>query len=434
MINAFTSKFFVNKVKDFWKEGQGVDLLGKVNVPSFSLDFLQGTLSPSVTFSRNSSATYFNSSGVLTTATNNVPRFDYDPITLKLKGLLIEDQKSNFFLRSEEFDNASWVKSNASVTANQVTAPDGTLTADKLVEDTSLTSHFLQQAYGSATGLQTYHCSVFVKAEGRTNFVLSLGEAVWTGSTYANVRFNLTNGTGTIISGTPTFSISPVGNGWFRCSVSSATIAGTTTIVPRFFLSNGTTETYTGDGTSGMYFWGAQLELTATMTSYIKTVAATVTRLPDNVQVTTIAPWFNAAQGTLFSHHELSSFSANAKFACGFAQATASSQEYFIAASVAATSKRQFSISNAGNVFLYNVPDVGNLATKMALAYEFNNAQAAYDGIASPVDTDVLLPTGTTTLYIGQNDGLVNRLNGWIKCIDYYPRRLSEDELKQITS
>ena len=85
-------------------------------------------------WSRNHTAYRLNQEGVLELMGNNVPRVDY---TNTCPELLIEKASTNLLLRSQEFDDASWLKTNANVTANLTTAPDGTLTADALIENTA---------------------------------------------------------------------------------------------------------------------------------------------------------------------------------------------------------------------------------------------------------------------------------------------------------
>jgi hypothetical protein len=77
-------------------------------VPALSLDFMTpGTLSPLLTFTRASTATYFDSAGVMQTAAVNAPRWDYDPATLALRGLLLEDQRTNLLLNSATLSTQS---------------------------------------------------------------------------------------------------------------------------------------------------------------------------------------------------------------------------------------------------------------------------------------------------------------------------------------
>ncbi len=208
---------------------------------SLVLEFAKGNVSatsldPRVTFTRASTGTYFDSAGVLQRATYNL------------------------FTRSEEFDNAAWTKGNATITANAVAAPDGTLTADKLVEDTATNQHIISQNIGTVTVGSAYTVSCYIKAAERTQASLtSFGEAY--------VVFNLS--AGTVIQGTG--QIQNVGNGWYRCS---ATFTKTNTTGAFYILAWNNTNNYLGDGQSGIYIWGAQLEAASTAGPYYATTTA----------------------------------------------------------------------------------------------------------------------------------------------------------------
>jgi len=77
--------------------------------PSLNLQFAGSTtLDPSITFTRASSGSYYNSGGYLQMAGTNVPRLDYNPSTLQPQGLLIEEARTNLLLRSEEFNTSPW--------------------------------------------------------------------------------------------------------------------------------------------------------------------------------------------------------------------------------------------------------------------------------------------------------------------------------------
>jgi hypothetical protein len=164
------------------------------------------------------------------------------------------------------------------VTANAITAPNGTLTADKLVEDTSNNSHFVVNTAFTGT-VATYSASIYAKAGERT----WLNHRLWNGAVYsAEAYFDLTNGVvGTVVAGTAT--ITPAGNGWYRCTVVGAlTVAATCTIDPAIAEADND-RSYLGDGTSGLYLWGAQVELGAFASSYIPTTATSITRNQDDL-------------------------------------------------------------------------------------------------------------------------------------------------------
>ena len=162
----------------------------------------------------------------------------------------------NLLTYSEQFDNAAWTKTQATVTANATTAPDGNTTADKLVEDSTSNFHTINQAAGTIGVVQTY--SFYAKAAGRSWIAVQIGNAL-------NAYFDVTNGVlGTVTSGAA--SISSVGNGWYRCTVTT-TRAGNNNNLILLASANGTA-TYLGNGSSGVYLWGAQLETGSTATTY----------------------------------------------------------------------------------------------------------------------------------------------------------------------
>ncbi|NBW17403.1 MAG: hypothetical protein EBR82_56425, partial [Caulobacteraceae bacterium] len=198
---------------------------------------------------------------VLQTAAAGVARFDHNPTTGESLGLLIEEQRTNVFTYSADFSDSIWAKGNSSVTANTIVAPDGTLTGDKLVENTATGSHNIVQNY---TGTATLTSSVYAKPAGRSAFVMNGGNQSGVAATF-DVSAGTVSNVGGAVTGT---SITSVGNGWYRCSM---TWSNTSTVGLGIFLVSGGSASYTGDGFSGLYLWGAQLEAGSFATSYIPT-------------------------------------------------------------------------------------------------------------------------------------------------------------------
>lgn len=400
---------------------------------SLNLQFAgASSLDPRITFTRASSGTYFDSAGVLQTATTNTPRLTYNPSTLAALGLLIEEQRTNLLTYSEQFDNAAWTKSNATVTANATTAPDGTVTADKLVEDTTFNQHISGQFIGTVSVGDTYTISCYIKAAGRTQAALtSYGEAY--------VAFDLS--AGTVIQGTG--QIQSVGNGWYRCS---AAFTKTNTTGNFYVLTWNNSNMYTGNGTSGIFIWGAQVEAGAFPTSYIPTVAAQVTRSADNASMTgtNFSSWYNASEGTVYAETQTVDITSSIKgiFAIGNSSLGFGSANVIYGVFDPAISGRVSQIVITSGINQAQISptytQLANTATKTAQVYKVNDYAISVNAVSPDVDTVGSVPSGVTGMSIGNLSsgwsGATQYLNGTIARITYYPRRLSNADLQAITT
>jgi len=233
-----------------------------------------------MTVTRATTATRVNSAGLIESVANNVPRLDYSNGTCP--SILVEPQITNLSLYSEQFNNAYWNKNQVSILANDIASPDGATTADKLVEDSTNDLHYINIPQSTVSS-GTNTISVYAKADGRNWIWLYLFDGVL-GSLFA--YFNVSNGTiGTVTSGL-TANIESVGSGWYRCSITRTQAnAGN----GGFGLASAdNTISYLGNGTSGVYIWGAQLEVGSYATSYIPTTSASVTRNADVINKTGI--------------------------------------------------------------------------------------------------------------------------------------------------
>lgn len=170
---------------------------------------------------------------------------------------------------SEQMDNGVYTTSACSVTANATTAPDGAVTADKIVENSSNARHEFNKTIATTNGV-TYTYSIYVKAAGRNYIALAYaGNPI--------IGFDLT-GTGSVTagSGSITGTIISLANSWFRIS---ATFTATSTTASSAIYhcikqtSSSGVETYTGDGTSGFFLWGSQYEQSSVAGPYNRTVA-----------------------------------------------------------------------------------------------------------------------------------------------------------------
>ena len=148
-------------------------------LPKLALDFTTASLDSRITFTRTTGAsnpaTYVNSSGVITAATNNQPRFDYDPVTLACKGLLIEESRSNLAKYSQDFSNAVWTLGGATI-GSSTTSPDGTSNGQSLMETSATSAHrFYVTSSITVTNGTTYTFTIFAKKNGRDYVRLSDG-------------------------------------------------------------------------------------------------------------------------------------------------------------------------------------------------------------------------------------------------------------------
>ena len=175
--------------------------------------------------------------------------------------------RNNLLRFVQEFDNAAWTKSNAAITANATTAPNGLVTADKLAENIAVsTTFFASQTVGSFVAGQSLTFSVYVKAAERTQALIRFLAAGAFGTT-ALVYVDLAAGALAASSGITGSSISAAGNGWFRVSITATTTATGAATVSVFTVLTGT-NTYVGTVGSGIFVWGAQLEIGTAPSDY----------------------------------------------------------------------------------------------------------------------------------------------------------------------
>ena len=212
-----------------------------------------------------------------TTTRLNIPRLDYS--LGSCPNLLLEPQRTNLALRSEEFENASWTKLNVSVTANTTTSPSGVQNADSLVENTATGLHLILQAFVSTATTYSYTC--YIKPDTRTRAYLRTDTNVGT----VRTLFDLTGAGSVVLLNHTSATITNIGNGWYKCSITFTEGLGAVGRLVAVEGAIGTNISYTGNGLTAFYLWGAQLEAGAYATSYIPTTTASVTRNADSISL-----------------------------------------------------------------------------------------------------------------------------------------------------
>jgi len=364
----------------------------------------QAALDPRITFTRASSGTYFDSAGLVQIAATNAPRFDYDPLTLVSRGLLIEESRTNLLNWSQTFATAggaqnNWVDSASlqRVSATR-TSPDGTGNALEI------------KANGAAD--QTIVSSAAAGSSAQRVFSVFLKRVTGTG----DIQYTLDNGA--------TWTTQAITTAWVRYTFPATTANQQVGIRIR---TNGDV----------IQIWGAQLEAGACPSSYIPTTSASVQRQADVATVTTLSPWYKNSAGTLFAQFiepcpdgannrgiaALDDGSNNNRFSMFVPLGTPMAVAARVVAGGAATNPANSASFSAGAI------------VKAALAYAVGTNQAALsvNGAAPSTASPAASPTGVNTLRIGAIFG-VTQLGGWIQEIRYYPRRLSDAELQTLTT
>jgi hypothetical protein len=258
---------------------------------TLSLDFTQmSTLadltSRGLTFSRSTSGTYINASGLVATATAGNPRFEYDPSTLQPRGLLIEGSASNVLQYSEAVDQSPWFTAGtvARATFTGGNGPNGVNNSGSKLSATSISSASSLYYNGLALTAQTYTMSVFAKADGANWIWVSIQQGATIHGAFFDLSGNgaLGNTTGTVVSGSNIITKYP--NGWFRIQFSFTGTASVWFPVLLPCTSNGTGyASIAGQAPNGVLVYGCMFETGSGASSYIPTGASQGSRANESL-------------------------------------------------------------------------------------------------------------------------------------------------------
>jgi hypothetical protein len=362
----------------------------------------------------------------------NVPRVEYDADGNRL-GLLVEESRTNLVTYSEDF--SQWTGFSD---PNEILAPDGTLTATKVRDNnqgTTATVTINEPVTVSTSTTYTY--SVFGK-KGQLNW-MALGVINFTTPSNARVWFDLDNGVvgteGPALSG----AIEEFPNGWYRCSVTFTTDAADTFGQLYIYVceDDGEFANTNRDGTSDIYVWGAQLEAGSFPTSYIKSNSgSTTTRSADVASIPVADFGYNQSEGTVvveaktFSNAEanhgdfaLTDSGTSADLSSGSRTGSSVAGSY-------STWYRTAGTTQANLVRTSAVED--NVFYKAGFCYKANDFAQSVDGGSILSDSSGTVPSRNSVVLIGDN--YYGKLNGHIKSIKYFPRRLTNAQLVDLTS
>ena len=419
--------------------------------PSLSLNFARSkTLDPRITFSRtNPTATRMNEQGLIETVGSDIPRFDheYENGVIKSLGLLVEEQRSNLITYSDTL-TTGW--SHIGFTSNAVDSsypnPTGNLGTKKLVEETGNTSNqkVLYEDVTVGNNDQVFSHSIFVKPIGDRNAQINIHNGAPSGGKGFTVNFNLSGLTTFTTSASASSSLVDYGviaypNGWYRIYVvgntGSLNSDGTTLRFHLRILDSTGNSNYTGDGSSGLYAYGAQMELGSFPTSYIpRPDTSTATRSPDNVSMVgeNFSSWYNQSEGTIVSSWKMPTIpSSTVSMISSFSDGTTNNRfmhykSEFGANNLVRTSANGTAVNNGFGDIIFNA------LSKTAFSYETGTTITSYNGSPANVVSQSV-PTSVNALYIGGNPSGITDGSVTFSQLTYYPRRLTNSQLQNLT-
>ena len=390
-----------------------------------------------ITFTRASTATYFDSAGVLQSAAINTPRFDYDPATLAARGFLIEEARTNG-IRNNTMQGAVAGTPGTAPTNWTISTPSDGVDANVIGTGTQNGITYIDVQFVGTSG--TGGLSVRALFDSNTQIVAANGQT-WTGSAWFSlVGGSLTNVTTLALRVRYLSAAGAELTGQNINLVSSLT--ATPQRIPNTFAATDATTAFVNLGLSIDYVNSSavdftlriglpQLEQGAFATSVIPTTTTALTRSADVASVNTLSPWFNATEGTLY-----------AEFNCP----TAATTQYFASLDLSALTRMSL-YNNAGSGYWFvrdggvtqagvtNGTITSGATVKVAGAYAINSFNLSTNGGIGTEDTSGSVPSGLTRLSLGSyTASALNPLNGYLRRIVYYPRRLSNAELQSITS
>ena len=399
--------------------------------PSMSLNFLSGSLDPKVTFTRASTATYFGSDGLLKVAAANVPRFDYNPVTLQPKGLLIEGARTNSIAASRDYNNVFWGKSlpeSLTITSDSDMAMDGTMSADRF--DT-VSANCGVNRIGLHTGLvigDAVTATVAIKPISAYCKV-KIG---YSGTAFTAAKqgaFDLISGTHSVVGDANIRSMRLLFNGyWLLTLTATATADGNANVIIQSV--DATPQSFIVDH--------SQSEIGRFASSIIPTTTTSVTRTSDKAVMTgaNFSDWFHAATGTFVAEFDgVANTSGSLRRAMEVSDGTITNQ-IVIGYSELTTTRVRITTGGVTQADVGGVLVAPNNVNRMAASYAINDFIQATNGALGVQDTSGTVPTLAMMALGGETGGTPEStaLFGHIRRLQYYNTRLPNSELQRLTT
>jgi hypothetical protein len=351
---------------------------------------------------------------------SGLPRLDY--LNSSCPRLLLEPQRTNLLAYSEQFDNAYWeLGSAATITANTIVGPDGTLSADTLTANGTGSLFVRKNVYmGTA---QTCSNSIFAKKANHS--LVGLRNS---GTTSAHDVFNFDTKTWTNNSGA-TLSYDELSNGWFRLKSTNTDAVNLNyywSVIPAVNTSG--LENTTASNLS-VYIWGGQAEQNASYaTSYIPTLGTSVTRVEDAASKTGISSLIGQTEGTLFAEFNARSLSETRRVLYTYADGN-----NFIMLTLQSTNVLRFLVFAGGAIQADFTTPIVNGNVKMAGAYKANDFVFYVNGVQRGTDTSGTVPA-TSSVYVGYDVGGTLQLADGISQALVFKTRLTNAQLAELTA
>ena len=351
----------------------------------------------------------------------DLPRINYDA-NGENGALLLEPSRQNLIPQTEYLNGISWSgKIGTSFDTNTTTSPEGLENSALLKEDSSNGSHFAYKDFNLTNG-STYTISIFAKSNG-ANRNLRFGDGGVGWSSGFNGVFNLTDGTAT--GG----DIESMGDGWYRCSVTGTTNATTSRLI--IYSTLGTATSYQGDGSSGVFLYGFQLEVGAYATSYIPNHGESggVTRAADSCLGTGASDVIGQTEGTIFAEIDSSQFLTGSYI--GISDGGTSNRQIFgwEAQSGDSGTLRLYGFWNG---FAYSSFSKGQ-KIKVALAYKNNDFALYVNGTQAGTKTNATI-SGTLSQFAFNSGGGAQNYQGNVYQTALFNEALSDSELATLTT
>lgn len=419
------------------------NVLPTLNLNFTTMDLVRNAyVDPRVSFSRSSSATVWkldaNNKPILATVEADVPRYEIDPVTGDVKGLLIETSRTNIFLHSSNFLDALWDKVYCDFnTTTVVINPDGTVNDLICTGEPTTQVQYTKQDCVLVAG--AYTMSVYAKAAGINNIQIAPSSG-FSSETFAT--FNLATGQ-IVFDSVGTAKIQSVGDGWYRCSLTqtaSATSAGRMVIAlcpPDGSSTDVRLPSFLGSSTEGVRLWGAQMELGEHASSYIPTTTSTATRSPDLALIsgTNLSSWYNQIEGTMYA--DAIAYNMGATSSEHVFTLTQDGDNRFGLYKAASTKELDGYVEVLNSANGLQTSRLGifiDVRRKIAQRLKANNHRVAVQGILGELDTTRGMPTNVTYAGIGcRGNDPQDQLNGHIRNIKYFNFAFSDDALVELT-